>query len=304
MSNTENTLDSVIKVEELQVKYKGFCLNVPNLRVPKGFATALIGENGAGKTTLLNVMAGIKLKYKGFVTYFEKYKDGDRDKEEYGVRENIGYAGGDGYFLPHWNAKRISEISEVLFENFDSKKFEQLCNELALDGEGSKKSIKKLSDGNRMKLMLAAVWARQTKCLILDEPASPLDPLMRDKLCAMIRDYLYEQEGEKSVIFSTHNISDMENVTDYAVFIEQGEVVEQGFVEDLKEKYILVKGDTKDVEGARGVLFSIDENKMGFEGICLAERLNELAGLNLSYETPTLFQISVAIMKKYSKIKV
>ncbi len=148
-----------------------------------------------------------------------------------------------------------------------------------------------------MKLMIAAVLARETECLVLDEPASPLDPLMRDKLCELIREYLLEGNGEKSVFFSTHNISDMENVTDYAIIMEHGTIVEQGFVEDLKEKYVMVKGEAKDAEAAKKILYSFSGNAYGFEGICLSDNIDKLAGMDISLETPTLFQISVAVMK-------
>ena len=106
-----------------------------------------------------------------------------------------------------------------------------------------KKPNSSFSDGMKVKLMLAGVLSRDTDMLILDEPASPLDPLMRDKLCQLISEYINNGNGEKSVFFSTHNISDMENVTDYAIIMENGQIVEQGFVEDLKEKYIVIKGD-------------------------------------------------------------
>ena len=155
----------------------------------------------------------------------------------------------------------------------------------------------------RMKTALAAVFARDTKCLILDEPASPLDPLMRDKLCSMLREYLDEGNGEKSVFFSTHNITDMENVTDYCVIMEQGKVVEQGFVEDLKEKYIMVKGELADEAKAKNTLIGFRKNSYGYEGLCLAENLDKLAGLDIAVETPTLSQISVAVMKQYSSLK-
>ena len=297
-------MENVLEIVDLKKKFRGFELNVKELNIPKGFATALIGENGAGKSTLLNILAGIRVDYKGHIRYFGKYEDGDRDKEEYRVRENIGYTGPGGVFLPHWTAKEVAEVSEILFEGFHRDRFEQLCSDLAISEKNDKsKKFSALSDGNRMKMVLAAAFARDTSLLIMDEPASPLDPLMRDKLCSMIREYLAEEEGERSVLFSTHNISDMENVTDYAIIMEHGKIVEQGFVEDLKEKYILVKGNAEDAALERKVLYSITENKYGFEGICLACRLDELAGLNVEAETPTLFQISVAIMKQNTVIR-
>ncbi|MDE5866669.1 MAG: ABC transporter ATP-binding protein, partial [Lachnospiraceae bacterium] len=165
------------------------------------------------------------------------------------------------------------------------------------------KKVSSLSDGNKMKLMLAGVWARDTELLILDEPASPLDPLMRDKLCDMIRGYIEQGNGERSVFFSTHNISDMENVADYAIILEHGEIVEEGFVEDLKEKYIVVKGEAADAEAAKEILFSMSKSAYGFEGICLADNLDKLAGMDVAKEVPTLSQICVAVMKANTKLK-
>lgn len=289
--------NSVVKVTDLQKKFRGFELSIPQLEIPKGYATALIGENGAGKTTLLNLMAGIRLDYKGQIAYFDKQeKLGDK------VQERIGYTGPGSYFLPHWTVKQVEEISSILFENFHRDRFQTVCEELNIP-IGVTKEVKNLSDGNRMKLMLATVLARDTELLILDEPASPLDPLMRDKLCDIIREYLEQGNGEHSVFFSTHNISDMENVTDYAIVMEHGNIVEQGFVEDLKEKYVSVKGESADAVAAGKILFTMTKSSYGFEGICLAENMDKLAGMDISVETPTLSQISVAVMKENTNLK-
>lgn len=289
--NTEAT----IQLKNVVKKFKGFELNIPDLKIPKGFATALIGENGAGKSTLMNILAGVRLDYTGEIVCF----DGNMTDEQ--VRESIGYTSPNSYFMPNWTVKAVSEVSELLFDGFHKDKYLQLCQDLGLSSE--KKTIANMSDGMRMKTALAAVFARDTRMLLLDEPASPLDPLMRDKLCNMLREYLDEGNGEKSVFFSTHNIADMENVTDYCVIMEQGHVVEQGFVEDLKEKYIMVKGEAADVAKAQNVLIGFRRNTYGYEGLCQAENLDRLAGMDIAVETPTLSQISVAVMKQYSKLK-
>lgn len=287
---------SVITMNNVKKRFKGFELNLPELQIPEGFATALVGENGAGKSTLMNILAGVRLDYKGDITYY----DGSFSDEE--VRERNGYVSANNYFLPHWTMEAVAELNELLFEHFDKEKYETLCKDLGI-WESKNKSVSKLSDGMKMKTMLASVFARETNLLLLDEPASPLDPLMRDELCSMIRNYIDEGNGDKTVFFSTHNISDMENVTDYAMIMEQGKIVEQGFVEDLKEKYILVKGEKEDADKLQGILIGFQKNSYGCEGLCLSEKLDKLAGFDVATETPNLSQICVAVMKQYSKLK-
>lgn len=290
-------VSNIIRATDIHKTYKGFTLDIPECNIPKGFATALIGENGAGKTTLLNILAGIRLDFKGKVAYFD-----EQETNVERVKARLGYTGPGSFFLPNWTVAQVQEVSELLFENFDRVRYQNLCAGLGINKGDATKKVSSLSDGNRMKLTLATALARDTDCLLLDEPASPLDPLMRDKLCEIIRDYIEEGQGERSVFFSTHNISDMENVTDYCMIMGNGNIIEQGFVEDLKEKYVLIKGETKDADAARKVLYSYTGSTYGFEGICLAENLDKLAGMDIITETPTLFQISVAVMKAHTSV--
>ena len=297
----ENNYTYAVEAKDLLKKYKGFELNIPNFEIPKGFTTALIGENGAGKTTLLNILSGLKLDYKGSIRFFDTY-----DAEDETVKEKIGYTGPGCYFLPQWTIKQVGEISQLLFDSFDQARYEEICGEIGITKEksgGKNKKISDLSDGNRMKLMIACVLARETQLLIMDEPASPLDPLMRDELCNRIRAYIEQGNGDKTVLCSTHNISDMENVTDYAIIMEHGRIVEKGFVEDLKEKYILIKGDAQDTDKVQEYLYDCSRNSYGFEGMILAENLDKLAGIDISTETPTLSQISVAVMRSNTDLK-
>ena len=83
---------SCIHGENIVKRYKNFELNVPVVDIPQGFATALIGENGAGKSTLLDILAGIKLDYKGNLKFFDKFDDHDREVNPE-VKNRIGYEG-------------------------------------------------------------------------------------------------------------------------------------------------------------------------------------------------------------------
>ena len=93
------TTKNAIEAAKITKKLKNFTLDVENFAIPQGFATALIGENGAGKTTLLNILAGIRLDYKGEITYFGQYSD--KQKENSGdIKNRIGYTGPGKYYLP------------------------------------------------------------------------------------------------------------------------------------------------------------------------------------------------------------
>ena len=270
-------VNNAIEIKNLKKEFKNFVLNIPELNIPEGFATALIGENGAGKTTLLNIL----------------------EKQI----ENNGFVSSTCFFNPSWTLNHVAKISPLLFESFDKKKFKNLCTIQEL--WDMNKNIEHFSTGMKMKAMLAATLARDTDILLLDEPASSLDPVSREELCNLIRDYIHNNgKTEKTVLFSTHNISDMENVTDYAIIMNNGEIVEEGFVDELKEKYILIKGEADDAHKLGKYLFGFTKNSFGCQGLCEASDLDKLAGFNIEIENPTLNQISVGIMKKYSVFKI
>ncbi|MCR5121580.1 MAG: ABC transporter ATP-binding protein [Ruminococcus sp.] len=289
-------MTNAIEIRGLTKKYKDFTLGGITEDIPCGFASALIGANGAGKTTLIDTLCGVTAKTSGDALYFGSKTDTD-DPE---LRNMIGYCSSANLFPQDWRLKTIAEASELAFDNFDRERYTKLCKRLKLGDPADKgqKKLYKMSDGNKMRAYLAAVLARDTRLLVLDEPASSLDPLARDLLCELFREYLTERDGERTVLFSTHNIADMEFATDYAIFMANGKTVERGFVEDLKEKYILVHGDAKDVSRAKPHLLSCVSNRTSFEGIAYAGSAETLEGFDCAVETPTLQQLSVGILRK------
>lgn len=288
-------INNCVSIKGLTKKYSKFTLGELDINIPEGMATALIGANGAGKTTLIDILCGVTHKTAGDVVYFnEKNNIGDP-----ALRERIGYCASTAFFPLTFTAKDIAVSMEIAYKSFDRKKFAELCEKFEVDSENTRKprNMMKQSDGNRMRTCLASVFARDTDLLVLDEPGSSLDPLMRDRLCDRMREYLDDGDGKRSIIFSTHNIADMENAADYAVFMDRGKVIEQGFIEELKEKYVIARGDAENYDRAKSLLLSGNHNRTTFDGLALAENAEKLAEIGVESEIPTLQQLSIGLLK-------
>jgi len=288
-------INNCVSIKGLTKKYSKFTLGELDINIPEGMATALIGANGAGKTTLIDILCGVTHKTAGDVVYFNEKNDiGDP-----ALRERIGYCASNAFFPLTFTAKDIAVSMEIAYKSFDRKKFAELCEKFEVDSENTRKprNMMKQSDGNRMRTCLASVFARDTDLLVLDEPGSSLDPLMRDRLCDRMREYLDDGDGKRSIIFSTHNIADMENAADYAVFMDRGKVIEQGFIEELKEKYVIARGDAENYDKAKSLLLSGNHNRTTFDGLALAENAEKLAEIGVESEIPTLQQLSIGLLK-------
>ena len=287
-------MDSVIVTKGLVKKYKKFTLGPVDLEIPKGFSTALIGANGAGKTTLLDTICGIIAPSKGEVTYFGEITD----IEEGETKERIGYLAAQGMYPMSWTPFDVAVANKLGFNGFDEIRYWELCEKYGVAQEGERsQTLMKMSDGNRIRLCLAAVFARDTELLVLDEPGSNLDPLMRDRLCGQFREYLEEGDGEKTIVFSTHNIADMENVTDYAVLMYNGAVIESGFVSDLCERYLLVSGEKATFDKVKRSLMVEDRNMSTCFGFAKAEERETLEAAGAVVETPNLQQLSIFLLR-------
>lgn len=287
-------MEEVIKVSNLTRKYKDFSLGPVDLSFPKGFATALIGANGAGKTTLMDIICGITAKTDGTVTYFGETDNADKGN----VKERIGYCASQAMFPANWKVRDIALSMSLAFDKFSKDRFYSLLGELGVtDEKNSKKPLSSMSDGMKMRVFLASAFARDTDLLVLDEPGSSLDPLMRDRLCDRFRDYIDSGNGERSIIFSTHNIADMENAADYVIFMDNGKVAEQGFTEDLKDKYIALSAEPESLDKISPLLLCSSHSSSTATGLALAENKLKLEALGAVTERLTLSQLSIDLMK-------
>lgn len=199
-----------------------------SLTVPRGGVFGLIGGNGAGKTTLIKHLLGMLKAQSGSVRVFGL----DPVENPVGTLGRIGYLSEDRD-LPNW--MRVGELmryTQAFFPNWDEKYAEELREAFDLDANAK---VKNLSRGQRARAGLLIALAHRPELLVLDEPSSGLDPVVRrDILGAIIR--TIADEG-RTVFFSSHLLDEVERVADRVAIIHQGRIMLTASMDEIKESH-------------------------------------------------------------------
>jgi ABC-2 type transport system ATP-binding protein len=203
-------------------------LNDVSLSIPRGGVFGLIGGNGAGKTTLLKHLLGLLRPESGTVRVFGL----DPVENPVGTLGRIGYLS-EERDLPDW--LRVGELlryTQAFYPNWDEKFAEELRDAFDLN---PKSVVKTLSRGQRARAGLLVALAHRPDLLVLDEPSSGLDPVVRrDILGAIIR--TIADEG-RTVLFSSHLLDEVERVADRVAIIHQGRIVLTSSMEEIKDTH-------------------------------------------------------------------
>lgn len=278
----------LLEVKNLSKHYKSFDLKDISFTLPKGYIMGYVGANGSGKTTTLNLITGILKGTEGGVRI-----DGlSRGEDARAYKEKIGYVGDESYFPDHLKIKHIRSILKDFYPTFSGEKFNGFIREWNLP---ENKAIKDFSRGMKVMLMFASVLARETKLLVLDEATNGLDPVMRTEVLRLLQEYV--MDGERSVIFSTHILSDLEHIADYIYFIHEGRTVLYDAKDELTENFLLVKGESAKISPAlKRELIGLEENAYGFEAVLPSDKA-ELLGNAFLFEKPTIDQIVIHYIK-------
>jgi len=199
-----------------------------SLVVPRGGVYGLVGNNGAGKTTLLKHILGLHRAKTGSVRVFGH----DPQREPTEVLRRLGYLSEDRD-LPGW--MRVWELLRYMrafYPNWDPKYAQELCETFGLDQQTL---VSKLSRGELAQAGLICALAHRPELLVLDEPSSGLDPIVRrDILTAIIR--TVADEG-RTVLFSSHLLDEVERVADRVAMLHDGKLVLEGALEEIKESH-------------------------------------------------------------------
>jgi len=221
--------DSVITVSELTRRFgTTTALASVTLSMPRGAVYGLVGANGAGKTTLIKHILGLLRAETGSVRVFGL----DPVADPVGVLSRVGYLSEEND-LPGW--MRVDELirySRAFYPAWDDGYAEELRQTFALD---STAKVRNLSRGQKARLGLLIALAHRPELLVLDEPSSGLDPLVRrDIVGAVIRTIAHEG---RTVLLSSHLLEEVEQVADHVTMINHGRVVLSGPLDAIKESH-------------------------------------------------------------------
>ncbi|MDE6232187.1 MAG: ABC transporter ATP-binding protein [Lachnospiraceae bacterium] len=252
----------MLEITNLCKEYKGFKLDNVSLQLPKGFIMGLVGKNGAGKsTTIKSIMNMLDFQGEILVNGY------DNVIKETAVKQNAGIVVDQPFFPIIFTLEQVEKYVGAFYENWDSDKYYKLLNKFGLM---PKKKVSELSRGMGVKLQLAVALSHKAKLLVLDEPTSGLDPVARDELMDILMEYI--EDGENSVLFSTHISADLEKIADYVTILSNGKVFYTGEKDVLLEKYVIIKGDYKKADGLKKDLIGMRRYGDSFEAMALREK--------------------------------
>src|SRR5687767_4114905 len=221
--------ESVIEISQLTRRFGAkTALDSVSLSVPRGAVYGLVGANGAGKTTLIKHILGLLRAESGTVRVFGL----DPVAQPVGVLSRIGYLSEEND-LPAWmTINDLIRYTRALYPGWDDAYTEQLREMFALDPAAR---IKTLSKGQKARAGLLIALAYRPELLLLDEPSSGLDPIVRrDILAAVIRTIAHEG---RTVLFSSHLLDEVEEVADHVTMIRAGRIVLSAPLEDIKRSH-------------------------------------------------------------------
>ena len=253
-----------IEIKNLCKQYPGFALRNVSFSVPQGLCCGFVGPNGAGKTTTLKTMLGMTLKDSGEIRLFGKPDNVVTAKEEIGVMFD------QPYFQEDWTPQDIEKGIKPFYRGWNGDEYRQFLSRFGLD---PKKKFKNFSRGMKMKLALAVHFSHEAKLLLLDEPTGGLDPVARDELLDIMREYMVA-DG-RTILFSTHITGDLERIADLIVYISHGAISFCGEKDELTAGYCVVRGG-KLPENKRKSAIGIRENDNGYECLMAVDNIGGL----------------------------
>ena len=237
------SFNNVTKEFKNKAVLKGVSFNIE-----AGDIYGLIGENGAGKTTLLKLIVNLLKATSGNIQVLGK----EIKKDSYDYLRNIGALIDDPVFYKKLTLYENFKVHCEYLGFYDEEKLESVLKRVGLHNKKSKK-IKELSFGEKQRLAIAYALITEPELLILDEPTNGLDPIaiveLREILLKLNREF------NTTIIISSHAINELETLVNKVMFLKNGEIVEDGLLEEIKEKCsVYIEIEVEDSSKALAIL--------------------------------------------------
>lgn len=276
-------MEEILEVHNLEKKYPGFELKDVSFALTAGSITGFIGRNGAGKTTAMKCIVNLIKKDGGEIRMFGL--DFASCEKECKSRLSFLLEGHDYY--PRIPIRKLTAVTRSFYPNWDQEEYEKCLKAFDLKEE---QCLKEMSNGMKLKYQLAIALSHKAELLILDEPTSGLDPVSRDEIQDIFTNLV--KDGRRSILFSTHITSDLDNCADRLIYINKGKIVLADEKENFLTEFVLVKG-SKEKAGKEYLssLISYKEEGNAFTGLGYASKTKKIAGLE--YQVPDIEQIMV-----------
>jgi ABC-2 type transport system ATP-binding protein len=215
----------VIEVKNVSKAFEDLeALSNINISVRKGSIYGLLGSNGAGKTTLLKTLAGIYRQDSGTV-----HINGEEVYENIEIKSRVQFIADALYFFSQYTIKDMARYYRSIYSTWNEERYEKLKEVFTLDVN---KKIQRLSKGMQRQVAFWLSLSVMPEVLILDEPLDGLDPVMRQKVKNLIIQDVAERE--MTVMISSHNLRELEDLCDYIGILHRGVVILEKDIDDLK----------------------------------------------------------------------
>lgn len=219
----------IISTENLTKSYgKRQVVNKLNLAVPRGSICGFLGANGAGKSTTIKLLLGLVQPSSGVGTVFGK----NIATDSVAIRDRVGFLAQSPSFYGYLTARETLQFVASFFfsgsKTAIAARIEELIELVGLSGKADR-PVKGFSGGEKQRLGIAQAAINDPELIILDEPASALDPLGRRDVLKILESF----RGRSTVFYSTHILDDVQRVSDRVVILERGKLIAQGAIEEL-----------------------------------------------------------------------
>lgn len=224
---------NAIELTGLRKSYPGFTLQDVTLTVPAGSVVGIVGENGAGKSTLIKLILGAVTPEAGNIRVLGV---DNQSSAFHTVKNDIGVVLDEAYFPEMLSPRNVGAIMKDTFRTWDEACYQRYLQRFALP---EKKLFRDFSRGMKMKLALSVSLSHGSQLLLLDEATSGLDLVARDELLDLLNDYTREED--RSILISSHIVSDLEKICDYIAFLHKGKLLFCEEKDRLLEEYAVLK---------------------------------------------------------------